>query len=354
MTVQVQLADGEYRIGGDWGGAVAGNAFLAHLAARAFSPATIRAYAFDVVNLARFLTDQGLGLAQVTAADVFAWVDWQGARRDGPAGAGKVVALRPRTAAASTVNRRVAAVRAFFEYLVMTGALAGNPVPSPRRGQGLRPAARGLLGHLGPGRPRGGGRLVRQPRRLPESLPASQVDAFVSSLRTHRDRAMALAMLLGGLRSAEVRGLKLADADMGRHRLRVTGKGGKERHVPVDPAFFSELAAYLRLERPPGLATPECFVVLRGPTTGEPVTEAGLRSLFRRHREASGAARVRPHRLRHTYGTELAAAGIDLLALRELMGHSSPETTASYVHLSVEQLAAEYGAARATLAGGPR
>jgi site-specific recombinase XerD len=252
------------------------------------------------------------------------------------------------------VNRRVAAVRAFFEYLVMTGALAGNPVPSPRRGQGLRPVARGMLGHLGPGRPRGGGRLVRQPRRLPESLLASEVDAFVSSLRTHRDRAMALAMLLGGLRSAEVRGLKLADADMGRRRLRVIGKGGKERHVPVDPAFFAELAAYLRLERPRGLATPECFVVLRGPTSGAAVSEAGLRSLFRRHRAASGSARVRPHRLRHTYGTELAAAGIDLLALRELMGHASPETTASYVHLSVEQLAAEYGAARATLAAGPR
>ena len=104
-------------------------------------------------------------------------------------------------------------------------------------------------------------------------------------------------------------------------------------------------------ERPPGLATPECFVVLRGPTTGAPVTEAGLRSLFRRHRELSGATRVRPHRLRHTYGTELAAAGIDLLALRELMGHASPETTARYVHLSIEHLAAEYAAARATLAG---
>ena len=351
MTVQVQLADGEYRISGDWEETAKANAFLAHLAARAFSPATIRAYAFDVVNLARFLTGEGTGLASVMPADIFAWVDWQGARRDG---GGKVVALRPRTAAASTVNRRVAAVRAFFEYLVMTGARTDNPVPSPRRGQGIRPAARGLLGHLGPGRPRAGGRLVRQPRRLPESLPAGEVDAFVASLRTHRDRAMALAMLLGGLRSAEVRGLRLSDADMGRRRLRVIGKGGKERHVPVDRAFFAELAAYLRLERPPGLATPECFVVLRGPTAGKPVSEAGLRSLFRRHRAASGATRVRPHRLRHTYGTELAAAGIDLLALRELMGHSSPETTASYVHLSVEQLAAEYGAARATLAGGPR
>jgi integrase/recombinase XerC len=354
MMVQVQLTDGEYRIGGDWDGRAPANAFLGHLRARAFSPATVRAYAFDVVNLARFLTGQGLRLAAVTPVDVFAWVDWQGARRDGAAGPSKVVALRRRTAAASTVNRRVAAARAFFEYLVMTGARDGNPVPSPRRGQGIRPAARGLLGHLGPGRPHGGGRLVRQPRRLPESLAASDVDAFAASLRTHRDRAMVLAMLLGGLRSAEVRGLKLADVDMGRRRLRVTGKGGKERLVPVDRAFFTELAAYLRLERPPGLATPECFVVLRGPTAGAPVTEAGLRSLFRRHRDASGAVRVRPHRRRHTYGTELAAAGIDLLALRELMGHVSPETTASYVHLSIGQLAAEYGAARAVIAGSAR
>ena len=59
MTVQVQLADGGYRISGDWEETAKANAFLAHLAARAFSPATIRAYAFDVVNLARFLTGRG-------------------------------------------------------------------------------------------------------------------------------------------------------------------------------------------------------------------------------------------------------------------------------------------------------
>ncbi len=77
-------------------------------------------------------------------------------------------------------------------------------------------------------------------------------------------------------------------------------------------------------------ATPECFVVLRDSTTGRPLSEDGLRKIFRVHRARSGAVRVRPHRLRHTYGTELAAAGIDLLVLRELMGHSHPETTAAY------------------------
>jgi site-specific recombinase XerD len=79
------------------------------------------------------------------------------------------------------------------------------------------------------------------------------------------------------------------------------------------------------------------------------MTEAGMRSMFRYHRTVSGVTRVRPHRLRHTYGTELAAAGIDLLVLRELMGHASPETTAGYVHLSDEHVAAEYAAARAVM-----
>ncbi|MDJ0350552.1 site-specific integrase [Cryobacterium sp. PH29-G1] len=195
---------------------------------------------------------------------------------------------------------------------------------------------------------------MRQPQMLPESLPVRDVDRFLRSMDMHRDRAIVLVMLLGGLRAAEVRGLQLADVDLGRRRLRVVGKGSKERHVPVDGAFFTEVAAYLRHERPAGVKSSECFLVLRGPTTGQPLTEAGLRGVFRRHRETSGATRVRPHRLRHTYGTELASAGIDLLALRELMGHVSPDTTARYVHLSIEHLAAEYGAARATLAANAR
>jgi integrase/recombinase XerC len=160
---------------------------------------------------------------------------------------------------------------------------------------------------------------------------------------------LVLAMLLGGLRAGEVRRLRLADVDFGRRLLTVIGKGERQRVVPVDRTFFVELAVYLRTERPAGVRTPECFVVLHGPTTGSAMTEAGMRSLLRHHRQSSGALRVRPHRLRHTYGTELAAAGIDLLVLRELMGHVSPETTAGYVHLSVEHLAAEYAAARAVL-----
>ena len=72
----------------------------------------------------------------------------------------------------------------------------------------------------------------------------------------------------------------------------------------------------------------------------------GLRKVFRVHRARTGASRVRPHRLRHTFGTELAAAGIDLLVLRDLMGHTHVETTAADVHLAPEMAAAEWARAK--------
>lgn len=348
VVVVRSSGDDGYRLAGSWPGVPAGNSFLAHLESRAFAAASVRAYAYDLANFARFLTERGVSLAAVVPTDLFDWVDWQCVRR--PAAAATVVPIAAgRGSAPASVNRRVAAVRAFFEYLVLSGVRDDNPVPAPRRGSGLRPKARGMLGHLGPGRPRHGGRLVRQQRRLPESLDPAEVSAFLADLATHRDRAIVLLMVLGGLRAAEVRSLRLADVDQGRRRVRIVGKGGRERIVPVDGAFFAELAAYLRTERPAGLSTIECFVVLHGPTAGRALTEAGLRSVFRYHRQTSGARRVRPHRLRHTYGSELAAAGIDLLVLRDLMGHASPETTAGYVHLSSEHLAAEYAAARAVI-----
>lgn len=348
MQLQVIHTDGQVRLSGDSGGqdVEAVNRFLTHLAARAFSPATVRAYAFDLLNFLRFCAARALVLSRVSAVDLFDYLDWQA----NPAKEAdqRVVRLRRQPGAASaTMNRRIAAVRGLFEHLVMTGMRADNPVPAARRSSGLRASGRGLLGHLGPGRPRGGGRLVREPRRLPEAIEPEQVSVFLADLATARDRAIVLAMVLGGLRAGEVRSLRLADVDFGLRRVRVLGKGGKERVVPVDPVFFAELGAYLREERPAGCRTAECFVVLRGVTAGGPLTEAGLRSLFRTHRASSGAPRVRPHRLRHTYGTELASAGMDLLVLRDLMGHASPETTAGYVHLSPQTLAAEYAAARA-------
>jgi len=319
------------------------NRFLAHLQGRNFARATQRAYAYDVLNFLRFLTEADIGLAEVGPTDVFDYLDWQ---QQPHRRTSRVVRLAQRHGAApATLNRRIAAVRGLFEYAVIIDMVPASPVPSPRRTSGLR-ARRGLLGHVPARHPRPGGRLVREERRLPESLELAEVESFLADLGTCRDRAMVLLMLLGGLRAAEVRTLQLADVDVGRRQVKVLGKGGRERIVPVDRPFFSELAGYLREERPVDCATTQCFVVLRGPTAGQALTEAGMRRIFRTHRARSGAVRVRPHRLRHTYGTELAAAGIDLLVLRDLMGHASPETTGRYVHLSVETLAAEYAAAR--------
>ena len=79
-------------------------------------------------------------------------------------------------------------------------------------------------------------------------------------------------------------------------------------------------------------------MVLRGPTAGEPVTEAGLRSLFRRHRVASGATRVRPHRLRHTLATQMLAAGAALADISQVLRHSDLATTAVYAKVDLGRL----------------
>ncbi len=217
MAVWVRGQGAGWRLEGSWPDMAAANLFLEHLRVRSFAPATVRAYAYDVLCFARFCLERGLRLAEVVPADVFDWVAWQAQGRR-PA-SGNVVRLTRFAGAAPSVNRRVAAVRALFEHQVVLGARAENPVPAPRRGQGLRAKSRGVLGHLGPGRRRGGGRLVRAPQRLPEALEPGEVAAFLADLSTHRDRAITLAMLLGGLRAGEVRSLRLADVDQGGQTL---------------------------------------------------------------------------------------------------------------------------------------
>jgi len=85
MTVAVKRSEGSHRLDGTWAGTASANAFLSHLEARRFSPATVRAYAFDIVCLARFLEDRGIGLGDLVPTDVFDWIDWQSLprRRDG-------------------------------------------------------------------------------------------------------------------------------------------------------------------------------------------------------------------------------------------------------------------------------
>ena len=111
---------------------------------------------------------------------------------------------------------------------------------------GCRPAG------SGPG-PRQGVPLVRVTRQLPRILSPAEVDALTAALRTHRDRAMVAAMVLGGLRRCEVLGLRLEDLRAAERRVFIAeGKGGRQRLIPVSGRFFAAVAAYLDAERPPG------------------------------------------------------------------------------------------------------
>jgi len=332
----------EQRAGG-WvlaGPAAAGyavvNDYLGYLVDRRYSPRTIRAYAFDLLHLVRWLLGECLRLEQVTT-DVL--LRYLGACRS------QVVAGRPggnvysirdgRNAglAPATINRRLAAVAGLFAYWQLRDPAVASPVP---RGAAARAAATagrgGRLGHLAS--PRARSRLrVRQPRRLPRGLDRAETAALLASFRTTRDRAIAGLMLFSGLRSAEVLGLKVRDVDIGRGWVRVVGKGDKERRVPVDRDVAGLIQAYLLGGRPATDAR-ELFVVAKGPNRGRPLSAAGLRTIFRYHRQRAGVPAGHPHALRHSFGTALAEAGVDLAVLQQLMGHDHVDSAAAYIHLA--------------------
>ena len=151
--------------------------------------------------------------------------------------------------------------------------------------------------------------LVRVPRTLPRILAPEEVGRLVGALRTHRDRAMVLAMVLAGLRRCEVLGLRLADVRAGDRRLFVAeGKGGHQRVIPVAGRFLEALGDYLHDERP-ATATDRVFVVLKGPRRGLPLSAEGLDEILAGARRRAGLADATCHELRHTCLTRLREAG---------------------------------------------
>lgn len=152
-------------------------------------------------------------------------------------------------------------------------------------------------------------------------------------------------MLWCGLRSMEVLGLNVKDVDIGGRWVTVTGKGAKQRRVPLDPDVASVIDVYLLAERPAS-ESDRLFLVAKGANRGAPLTAAGLRTVFRYHRGLTGVTAGHPHALRHTFGTVLAEAGVDLAVMQALLGHAHVDTTARYVHLAPAHVKAEFDAAR--------
>ena len=150
----------------------------------------------------------------------------------------------------------------------------------------------------------------------------------MGALRTHRDRAMVQAMLLGGLRRCEVLGLHLADVQVPERSMFIAaGKGGHQRVVPISNTFFTAVGAYLHHERPRDTDTDRVFVALKGPTRGRPLSVDGIDIILRSARDRAGLQRVTCHQLRHTCLTRLREAGMELEAVQAQAGHASIEST---------------------------
>lgn len=300
--------------------------YLAFVAARA-RPNTVLATAYD---LKVFFCVIGKDPGEVCRADVFAFLAAQRRPRRG-AGVVRLEDGEPGLAA-RTIARRLSSVSGLFAYLVAREdtALRANPVP---RGLGAR----------GPGSRRRGVALVRTPRTLPRILAPAEVDELLAALRNYRDRAMVLAMLLGGLRRCEVLGLRFGDVNVGERRLFIAeGKGGRQRIVPVSPRFFAALGAYLEQERPRTSVTDKVFVVLKGRRRGQPLSAAGLDEILDGARNRAGLSHASCHELRHTCFTRLREAGMALEAIQAQAGHASIDTTRIYLHLADGWLADEY------------
>jgi len=198
---------------------------------------------------------------------------------------------------------------------------------------------------LGYGRGRAAGAAadltLKVPHRVIVPLSPEQVARFWRSFRTARDLAMVALMPLNGLRSREVLALELEDLLFSEALMRVHGKGSRVRLLPMPPETIRILQCYLKAERPL-TNTPEVFVCLKGRARGTALKPAGLRSLFRHHRSTSGVKAANPHRFRHAFGADMVRAGVSLPALQRLMGHAHIHTTMLYIHLTPQDVFAEY------------
>ena len=300
------------------------NAFLDAQRLRQLSPRSLRIYAYDLLDFARWFESQHRPLVEITESTLVEYVRHQLEQDPKP---------RPQT-----VNHRLGTVRCCYRFHT------GQEIPAGTVHFQRRYTRRSPLGY---GRPRvaiARGLQLKQERRVIVPLSAEEVAKFWQSFRTYRDLVLVGLMLLDGLRSCEVLTLELEDVQLAEGEIHVHGKGNKKRLVPLHPDILEVLGHYLRLERPLTNA-PALFVCLKGRRRGQPMTTSGLRSLFRHHRVRSRICHANPHRLRHSFGADMVRAGMSLPALQRLMGHSQISTTLLYVELAPQDVWREYARA---------
>ncbi len=273
------------------------------------SAETVRAYARDLEDFTGFLCrhlelDTPLGVEEITPRLLRAWL----------------ADMNGRDLAASTRARRLSALRSFLGWLVFRGVLDANPAAelhNPKNPPGL-------------------------PDRLDVEDVSNLLDALDdSSLAGRRDRAMLELLYGAGLRVSELVGLELADLELGARRLRVLGKGRKERIVPFGTQAASAISLYLRAILPLREKSQEeaLFLNLRG---GRLSARSVRRILDKAVRNIALIRKVHPHLLRHSFATHLLESGMDLRAIQELLGHERLTTTQRYTNVSLKHLLEVY------------
>src|SRR5687768_3004569 len=283
--------------------AAAINGFLdAIWAERGLSRQTLDSYRRDLEGVARWREGKGGGLFAADRSVLFDYLAWRSHN-----------GYSPRSNA-----RLLSALRAFFAHRVRTGTRADDPTAL------LDPP--------------------KLPRSLPKALGESQIDALlgapdVDSPSGLRDRAMLELMYACGLRVSELVNLPATAVNLRQGVLRVTGKGSKERLVPLGEEAQHWLERYLADARPQ-LAGKRALAPLFLNSSGEAPTRQQFWQLVKRYAGAAGIdpVRISPHGLRHSFATHLLNHGADLRALQMLLGHSSLSTTQIYTLVAREQL----------------
>lgn len=282
------------------------DAYLAHLRVeRNLSKNTLDAYGRDLRDFAGAVIEAGISeVGSVTSAHVTAWVH-------DLAGAG----LKERTQA-----RMLIAVRGFFRYMLQERAIESDPakvIDLPRSGRPL-PEVAGL----------------DDVRRMLNVRSASA-----------RDRALLLLLYGAGLRVSEVVRLELGALHLDAGIVRVLGKGGKERVVPIGAEVIDGLRLYIESERGKilGGRTTDFLFPGRSRRGLRPLTRQTVFELLRRLARGAGLERpLSPHKLRHGFATDLVRGGADLRAIQVMLGHADLRTTEIYTHVDGEHLRETY------------
>lgn len=270
---------------------------------RNLSPHTLAAYRNDLEQLSRFITRE-MG-EEATAAEV----DHLLLRR--------FLAMLGKNAKKSTIGRKLAAIRTFFKYLLRHGILTKNPAE-----------------------------LIATPKkenRLPFHLNIDQVTTLVeapsdSEKHALRDRAILELLYSSGLRVSELTGLNIGDLDLAGGMVRVMGKGGKERIVPVGSRAIEATHDYL-VERNELAGSGPLFLNTRG---GRINRRSVTRIVDAYVLRIAAFKRISAHILRHTFATHMLEGGADLRAIQELLGHASLSTTQKYTHVGIDRLMEVY------------